>query len=557
MTRCNSLLAHVSSLLITAFVSAAPITSVLAQVASSEGDAAGCRRIESRTTLAALTGRPIASVGVEPLPPPSLPGPASLLDGLHVLTRERTVRRQLRFAAGDRVDTLAIAESLRRLRRLRYLGDAMVVGTACGDLPNAPVELTVVTRDAWSTKPSVRFRSGGSGSLGITERNVLGMGREATLAIRSDAGRIGIGGALRDPWLLDGPLVLEVGRYGYRDGGEWYAALGKRETSVLDRAGFSAGVFRSTRDAAATGGDAFRRTTASALMSRRLSVADTRVIGLLFGAEYERTGLLAGSRTPLVGPERVRREFVGIDIGLTRRAILYDTLTWMLPGHAIVDVPLVTEAEGVVAIGEERSTGRMAGRLDAWAGRVWMPRRTLLITGDVWASGFRRGTSPWEAATLRASVAGVAPARRGLWSARISAEQMLEPDPDVRVLASDDPLTRAFPDSARLAEAAVSAIVERSVWLHPLGRSWTLGGALFGAGSMRWDPAALAHEALYIGAVGGGIRLVPMKAGRGMARFDIGIPVTRAAGVSQRPFIAISVSPWFDALRHRDGRRER
>lgn len=544
-------------LLIATFAAAAPFASAVAQDASTGRATMGCRRLESRTTLAPLSGRPIASVRVEPLPPPSLPGPAALFDGLHVLTRERTVRRQLRFATGDRVDTLAIAESLRRLRRLRYLGDAFVAGTVCGDSANAPVELTVVTRDAWSTKPSVRLRSSGSGSIGVTERNVLGTGREASLAIRSDAGRIGVGGALRDPWLLDGPLVLEIGRFGYQDGSEWYAALGKRETSVIDRTGFAAGMSRGARDAAATGGDAFRRTTAGALVSRRLSIADTRVTGLLFGAEYERTGLVAGSRTPLVGPERVRREFIGVDIGLTRRAILYDTLTWMLPGRAIVDVPLVTEAEGLVALGGERSTGVMAGRLDAWAGRVWLPRRTLLVTGDVWASGFRRGTSPWEAATVRASVAALAPARRGLWSARISVEEMLEPDPDVRALASDDPLTRAFPDSARLAEAAVSAIVERSVWLRPLGRSWTLGGALFGAGSVRWDPAASAHEALYIGAVGGGIRLVPMKAGRGTARFDIGMPLTRAAGVPQRPFVAISVSPWFDALRHRDGRRER
>lgn len=161
----------------------------------------GCDTVVSRTTLSALSGRRFGSVRVVTLPPVPLPGPAGHLSRLHVRTREKTVRRQPLLAAGDSVDTLRVAESLRRLRCHRYLTDVVIEGTSSD--ATSPVELTVTTRDGWSTNPSLRVRSNSSTAVGVTERNLFGTGWEATLSIGSEAGRVGIGAALAsvDPTL--------------------------------------------------------------------------------------------------------------------------------------------------------------------------------------------------------------------------------------------------------------------------------------------------------------------------------------------------------------------
>jgi len=124
--------------------------------------------------MSEFTGARIHSVRVVTQGPPEFPGVARALDGLHVRTRAATVRRQILFAAGDTVDTLAVGESIRRLRRLRYLRDVELSGVRCG---SGSVDLVLTTRDDWSVKPKVQVRSGKS-EVGVTERNLLGSGRE-------------------------------------------------------------------------------------------------------------------------------------------------------------------------------------------------------------------------------------------------------------------------------------------------------------------------------------------------------------------------------------------
>src|SRR5262245_22298608 len=91
-----------------------------------------CDSVSSRTSLSAFSGVPIRSLRVRTQGPPAFPGIARALDNLHVRTREATVRRQLLFSAGDTLDTLAVGESIRRLRNLRYLRDAELAGVRCG-----------------------------------------------------------------------------------------------------------------------------------------------------------------------------------------------------------------------------------------------------------------------------------------------------------------------------------------------------------------------------------------------------------------------------------------
>jgi hypothetical protein len=518
------------------------------------GAQAPCDTTVSRTTLSTMSGRRIGAVDVQTLDPDPLPGAAAALDWIHVRTRDATVRRQLLFAPGDTVDTLRIGESLRRLRHLHYLVDVAVRGTSCS--PDVPVHLTVVTRDDWSTKPSIRVRSASSSALGLTERNLFGSGREASVDVSTDAGRVGLGAHWRDPWVAGGRLALDVGANSYRDGNALSAALSRREQTVFDPWGFDATIERAVRDAAAENGDVFRRTSASALGSRRIGISRWAVTSLVGGVEYENAGLIAGRSASIVGPHEVRREFSGLDIGLARRSVAYDTVTWLLAANGIADVPLAREADAVIGVGRERVAAGTAIHADLWAGQMWLPNPRTLVVADLWSSGYLAGGRV-SAATARASVAVFRPAAGGTWIGRLALEQLLAPDPDVRSLAWSDPTLAALPSSARLAHAAVGGSLERTLRVHSLSRSWAIEAAGFAAFSDRRDPADSSGEHVYAGILGAGLRLAPTKLGRGTARLDIGFPVVGSGNVSRRPFIAISVMPWLEQARHRDGRTDR
>ena len=74
---------------------------------------------------------------------------------------------------------------------------------------------------------------------------------------------------------------------------------------------------------------------------------------------------------------------------------------------------------------------------------------------------------------------------------------------------------------------------------------------------MRWEPVLPGAEQVSVGVVGVGLRLSPNKPGRGSARLDVGVPVVGSGAVVRRPYVALSVLPWFEQGRQRDGRRDR
>jgi hypothetical protein len=539
--------------------------------------AQGCESVSSQVSLAAFAGRRIAAVHVVTADPSPLPGPAAPLTAIHVRTRAAAVRRELLFTAGDTIDTLRVAESLRRLRRLRFLTEADVRATSCG----GPVSLTVVTRDGWSTKPNVQV-GGSSAAFSLRERNLLGTGRQAEVSLRSDRGRIGFGASLRDPAALGDRATLSLGGRRYTDGSEWSVALARREQSVLDPWGVEAYFDRSTRtpvaDVAAASAAGvptavalalprvdFRRARGGALAERLVHASGIAALALQAGLAYERAGLVASPTAPLVGANGIRRQVVAAEAGVRRRSVAFDTLTWLLPGGAIVDVPRALEFDALLGVGRELAGGTPIAHLDVWGGRMWRPTPGSMLVGDLWASGFRTPQRV-SVGVLRGSVAYDRAARRGVWSARLGAEWLREPDPDLSAMVTSDPTAAALSPDKRLAEAVVALSVERAVRLRPLTRSWSLDAAASGGLSTRWDPAVaspypglrLSHpesaERLDLAVVGVGLRLMPTRAGRAAARLDVGYPLLHPGGTRGRPFIAVSVSPWLEAGRHRDGR---
>ncbi len=558
--------------------SVAPLAAIAQRACSAiQPDAVAGPAVEPQTVadVGSLSGRPIAWVHVITHAPDPLPGPAAILDGIHVRTRPNTVRRELLFAAGDTVDSIRVAESMRRLRALRYLANVLLSTSPAGNdacsssrasvvtlRPLAAIGLTVTTRDSWSTQPSLRAGGGAAGNVvGLEERNLLGTGRVAKAYLRTDNGRVGAGVAYIDPWLFERDVALSLSRDVFRDGSALRTSIRTHERSVFDP--WAVELELGHTDRAAYGatlggaGDTVRHSFSHLLFDRLIAASPGGATRLLFGIEGEQVRETASLTAPVLGPLDIHRSFFAFDIGAARRTASYGENDWLLPqrssgSSAIADIPRGAEGEIIAGVGHDFLTGSPAIHLDAWGGRIWMPGQQSLITADAWASGFRTGAD-WTAASVRAALGAYRDAAHGLWIAHAAVEQLSDPDPTVRALASFDPTLASLPPRNRLAETAVAGSLERTLHVRRVTGAYMLDIAAFGAGSLRWDPAASVAERFGVAAVGAGLRLSPLREGVATLRLDVGYPVMHSIGLSSRPFIAVSISPWLGAGRHLEG----
>jgi hypothetical protein len=479
-----------------------------------------------------------------------------LVSRMHRATRESRIRDELLFATGDVVDSVRVAESMRRLRSLGFLDDVELHVSRCPG--ERGVRFLVVTHDAWSVAPEVKLRSS-STMVGLRERNALGTGAAVRLALRSGSGGAGLQAAARVPGFPAAPLATEIGALGLTNGRTYYATVATRRRSALDLWTMDARASLSDVVPRTRPGSTFERTDLSLLLGRRLGDdSHPSALYLLGGAEASRADLSALTSDVVLGPRDLRRSYAGLTGGLARVAARYDTLGWMLPRGGLVDVPRGVEGELLGGVGRDAATGERAYHLDAWTGRaVSRASSGTLLVGDLWASGFL-GDERLSASTVRGSLALQQRAPDGAWLARIAGERLVHPDPDVRALATLDPIVAAFPRSERLAEAALSASVERSARLHALTRGLDLDGALFAAGSYRWDVANVGarRDELGVTALGAGLRLSPSRSARATVRLDVAFPVVHTPGMSGRPFVALTVVPWILQDRGRDGARQ-
>ena len=527
------------------------IIGALAVIPAASG-AQSCISATSRTALAEFAGRPIRSVRIVTQDPYSFPGPARVLNAIHVRTHERTIQRQLLFAAGDRVDTLRVAESLRRLRQQRYLLDVELEARSC--TASDSIDLTVSTRDDWSTKAQLNVKSSTSALIGFEERNLFGTGRQASVRLETDDARLGIVSSLVDPWVLGSDYEARLRVAAFHNGNEYSIGLRNHQRSVFDPWSAELAVFQSTREGISEPDEMFRRQSGTILVGRRLWSSERRVVSLLGGAEAERADLFASPSSFVLGPAAMRRSYAAVDAGAAVRSASYDTLTWMLPGGRIVDVPHGIEGEAIVGFGPDFLSGMGVLHVDLWTGRIWRPGKRTLVVGDLWGSGYL-GDERIDAATMRLGLNMFRYAPRGLWKGQVGLERLFNPDPDLRGMASIDPTIAVIPRDSRLAQTGAFASLERSAHIVRVTRSWVLDAAAFGASSVRWDAVAMEPEILSTTVLGGGLRLTSTKTGRGTFRLDAGYPVLGSASLDRRPYVALSIVPWFGELRQRDGRR--
>ncbi len=133
-----------------------------------------------------------------------------LANRLNRVTWESVINSQLLVAPGDDYKPELLAESERLLRDLVFLYDARVVPVRICD---NVVDVEVVTRDTWTLNPTISLsRSGGENSttLGITDSNLLGSGKELGLFYDDDPDRSGYSIHYRDPAVRNSRWTAEM-----------------------------------------------------------------------------------------------------------------------------------------------------------------------------------------------------------------------------------------------------------------------------------------------------------------------------------------------------------
>jgi len=96
---------------------------------------------------------------------------------LHVVTKDRVIRKQLLFEPGDKYSARLLQESERIVRSNKYIFDAEIRPV---HYDAGVVDVEVSSKDVWSLTPDISFsRDGGKNryGIGIEETNLLGRGQ--------------------------------------------------------------------------------------------------------------------------------------------------------------------------------------------------------------------------------------------------------------------------------------------------------------------------------------------------------------------------------------------
>lgn len=168
---------------------------------------------------------------------------------LHVRTRPAALAAQLLFKSGDPYSPRLLDENARNLRRLAYLREPQFELRCFRQPPDAPptVDVALITRDVWTLNPLLEYsRKGGENvsTIGVEDRNFLGLGKSIELKFRQDRNRntrslayhdqnLGFGRRTLDVLLADNTdghtldLRLEQPFYALNTRRQWLLGIGK------------------------------------------------------------------------------------------------------------------------------------------------------------------------------------------------------------------------------------------------------------------------------------------------------------------------------------------
>jgi hypothetical protein len=477
---------------------------------------------------------------------------------VHRSTQLSVALNELSFAPGDPVDSLAVQESIRRLRATGLYSEVILEGTQCG---NGTTDLTLWTRDAWSLRSSLRFAEAGTSRASLSEVNVLGTGRAIAVAGENIYGRNALTVSLTDPHLFDTRLRGAALLRTFSDGRAWIWSVRTRELSDRDvwRAAFTSTQERRLGDDSATSThtDITKRADAFTL-SRLVLLTPTAAYTVVGGVESEYTNENVTQPGGSLSENNAQRNFTAPLLGFSRRSRRFGAIDWLVPGQAPAELREGLEGEVVFGAGHELFRDTRITHLDGWAGTTELLGANTVFTGDVWSSGYWTRDSV-QNGTVRTSMALIGKAAKGMWIVRGGWEHIYNPDPDVFALSTIDPLLRLLAPTSRLAEQALNVTAERSLHLYTKEGRWVLDGAVFVSLSDRrrsFDGIATDPSNYRAAIVGIGFRQVRDQPTQAPIRLDIGRAVWRSQGLPNRWIVTLSTVPWINAGRTRDGLRE-
>lgn len=477
---------------------------------------------------------------------------------VHRATQLNVALNELSFAPGDLMDSLAVLESVRRLRATGLYSEVILEGTQC---TSGVTDFTLWTRDAWSLRSSLRFSDAGSSRASFSEVNVLGTGRAIAVAGENVDGRNALSVSLTDPHLFDSRFRGAALLRSFSDGRAWIWSVRTREQSDRDvwRLALTSTQERRFGNDSATSTDVdITKRTDAFTASRLVLLGPTAAYAVVGGLEHEFADEHVTQPGGSLSSNSVQRNFVAPLIGVSRRSRRFGVIDWLVPGQAPAELREGLEGEVVFGVGHDLFRDATMTHVDGWVGITELFGPNTVFTGDVWSSGFWSPDSV-QNGTIRTSVTLIRKAPKGMWILRGGWEHIYNPDPDVFALSTVDPLLRLLAPSSRLAEQALSVTAERSMHLYAKEGVWVLDGALFAALSDRhrsFDGVDLTPMNYRAVIVGFGFRQIRNQPTQAPIRLDIGRAVWRSAGLPNRWIVTLSTVPWINAGRTRDGLKE-
>ncbi len=146
-------------------------------VTSSRDTMGAAEVVDESAVLKIYDGRRIGSVEIERHT--VFDSPSNFLErsanALHAVTRERVIRRDLLFGAGDSFDAQTIVRNMQLLRSRPYISD---VGVTVAPDPQDPsrVVVRVITWDSWTLSLEAAWRSDSRTMVGLSDANIAGTG---------------------------------------------------------------------------------------------------------------------------------------------------------------------------------------------------------------------------------------------------------------------------------------------------------------------------------------------------------------------------------------------
>jgi hypothetical protein len=156
-----------------------------------------------------------------------------LANKLHIDTKESVVKAELLFKEGEPFSAFKMKESERVLRQLKWQRNPEIRPKLDGEF----VDIEVITQDTWTLIPTINYSSGdGSGnrSVGLTETNLLGMGKRVELLLSETENRRTYEGVYDDWRFMGTDLRLVLADFYRADGNRFVGLLSKPFRNLLD-----------------------------------------------------------------------------------------------------------------------------------------------------------------------------------------------------------------------------------------------------------------------------------------------------------------------------------